>query len=273
MDEALVGELEAAIADVGALVVRAQKYSRGAGTEGAALLGEALGLGDQARRLHRHGRLDDPAATRLLAEARALGGRLAALVAAVHAAPAYAAACAAYAAGDHAELLRLLPSIFAGLVATPAPPLLYHPLAWRRRGRIRPAAEVVAEARLVQDEGLPPDGDDLSPGRDATLPAVVLLEAPPTDGPVALRLAGAGMPPTLLRLAETGEYLIHTVRLHAPLAVRVATDLEQVDDEAAAEGLDWPRYRDDLTARLGAAGVALVDDEAAPQRSRPEPGP
>src|SRR5437870_2399153 len=100
MDEALVGELEAAVADTGALLVRAQKYRRGAGPEGSALAREALALGDAARRLHRRDALDAAAATRLLDEAHALAARLRALIAAVREAPEYRAAVAAHAAGD-----------------------------------------------------------------------------------------------------------------------------------------------------------------------------
>jgi len=83
VDEGLVTELESAIADSGALVVRAQKYRRGAGPEGAALLGAALALGDEARRLHRRDALDAAAAAHLLAGARALAERLQALLAEV----------------------------------------------------------------------------------------------------------------------------------------------------------------------------------------------
>ena len=121
MDEGLVTELESAIADSGALVVRAQKYRRGAGPEGAALLGAALALGDEARRLHRRDALDAAAAAPLLAEARALAERLQALLAEVRAGVDYRAAVVAHRAGDRATLVRLLPAIFAGLEPAPAP--------------------------------------------------------------------------------------------------------------------------------------------------------
>jgi hypothetical protein len=264
MDEALVGELEAAIADIGALVVRVQKYVRGAGPEGTELLREALVLGDAARRLHRHGALDADAARALLAEAGALGAGLAALVAAVRAAPEYGAAVAAHAAGDGTTLARLLPGIFAGLASVRAPGALYHPLPWRRRGRLRSVDQLVDDARRARDDGLIAEGDDLSPGADAALPAVVLLDTPPGDEPVALRFAGAALPPSLLRLTDTGEYLVPTARLRVPFAVRLAADLTEADeDDATAAAVDWPRYRADLTAALEAAGLHVVDDEPA----------
>src|SRR5882724_334842 len=73
VDDAVVGELEAAIADVGALLVRLRKYQRGQTGAGTTLLDAALALGDRARRLHRHEALDPAAARALLAEAEALG--------------------------------------------------------------------------------------------------------------------------------------------------------------------------------------------------------
>src|SRR5262245_55952643 len=100
MDEALVGALEAAVADVGALVVRVERYRRGVGPEGAALRAEALALGDEARRRHRAATLDDAHATRLLEHARRLADRLRALAAGVVASGDYRAARTAYASGD-----------------------------------------------------------------------------------------------------------------------------------------------------------------------------
>ena len=156
MDEGLVTELESAIADSGALVVRAQKYRRGAGPEGAALLGAALALGDEARRLHRRDALDAAGTARLLAEARALAERLRALLDEVRAGPDYRAAVAAHRAGDRAALARLLPAIFAGLEPAPAPGDFFAALAWLRRGRPRPAEEVVGEVcqhyQVARDE-------------------------------------------------------------------------------------------------------------------------
>src|SRR5439155_25133075 len=94
---------------------------RGAGPEGAALLGAALALGDEARRLHRRDALDAAGAARLLAEARALAERLRALLDEVRAGPDYPAAVAAHRAAERAALARPLPAIFPGLERPPAP--------------------------------------------------------------------------------------------------------------------------------------------------------
>src|SRR5215470_17474999 len=115
MDETLVGELESAIADVGALLVRAQKYRRGAGPEGEALAREALAVGDAARRMHRREALDEAAVRALLGEAHRVGDALRALVDAVRADARYTRAVAAHRAGAAAVLAPLLPEIFAGL--------------------------------------------------------------------------------------------------------------------------------------------------------------
>src|SRR2546428_12967387 len=121
MDEGLVTQLESAIADTGALVLRAQKYRRGAGPEGAALLGAALALGDEARRLHRRDALDAAAAAHLLAGARALAERLQALLAEVRAGVDYRPAVVAHPAGDRATLVRLLAATLPGLSPAPTP--------------------------------------------------------------------------------------------------------------------------------------------------------
>ena len=258
MDEGLVTELESAIADSGALVVRAQKYRRGAGPEGAALLGAALALGDEARRLHRRDALDAAAAAHLLAEARALAERLQALLAEVRAGVDYRAAAVAHRAGDRATLARLLPAIFAGLEPAPAPGDLFAALAWLRRGRPRPAEEVVGEVLAARAEGLAGEGDDLSPGADPELPAVTLRSDAPPAEPLVLRLPAAALPAPVLRLVESGEYLVHAARLPAPFALRLAARLESDEDlRVALAPADYTRWRDVLARALAAAGVPV----------------
>jgi len=256
VDEALVTELESAIADGGALVVRAQKYRRGAGPEGAALLGATLALGDRARRLHRQGGLDALAAGRLLGEARSLAAGLGRLVAEVRAGADYQAALAAHRAGDRAALARLLPRVFAGLEPAPPPGDLFAPLAWLRRGRLRPAGDVVAEVLAARSEGLAGEGDDLSPGADADLPAVTLRAETPPDEPLVLRLPAAALPVPLLRLVESGEYLVHAARLPAPVSVQLAARLESDEDfRLELTPADYARWRDAVAQALVAAGV------------------
>jgi len=258
MGEALVSELESAIADAGALVVRVQKYRRGAAPEGAALAREALALGDAARRHHRHGTLDAEAASRLLAETRALTTRIARLIAAVRDDAAYRAAVAAHAGGDVGALARLLPAIFAGLEPTVASEL-FAPVAWLRRGRLRPIEEVVAEIVEVRAEGLAAEADDLSPGSDPELPAVVLRDDPPLEEPIVLRIPPGTVRGPLHRLVATGEILVHVRRLRAPVEVVLAGRLaleEQLRVEIAPS--EWERHRDVLAAALGGAGVPVA---------------
>src|SRR2546430_9480684 len=205
VDEAVVGEPEAAIADVGALLVRVRKYRRGQTGAGATLLDEALALGDRARRLHRHEALDPAAARALLSEAEALATRGRELLSGVRAAPEYRAAIVAHAAGDVTALATALPAIFVGLEAVAGPPDLFYPLAWQRRAKPRPVADVVAEVKRCLDEGLTAEGDDVAPGTDPELPAVVLHgEAPPHE-PVVLRCAAAVCGPPIYPLPDTGE--------------------------------------------------------------------
>jgi hypothetical protein len=254
VDEALLTRLETAIADAGALVVRVQKYGRGAGPEGQALFREAMALGDRVRRLHRRGRLEAPAARSLLAEADALAGRLRSLLAAIRRAPDYAAALAAHAAGDHDALRRLLPQIFAGLEAADPPPRLYAPIAWRRGSRARGTEEVAAEVVRLRDEGIAAEGDDLSPGADAGLTAVALEAAPPADEPILACFEAAALRLPLCRLVETGLYLAYVPRLRAPLRV-ILSETAPEDESLPA---DFARYREDLRAALHARGVSLA---------------
>jgi len=256
VDEA-AHDLEAAIADTGALLVRVQKYRRGAGPEGAVLAREALALGDAARRLHHRDALDQAGAAELLGRVRALTERLRALAAAARAAPEYLEAVAAERAGDRAALERTLPAIFAGLVPA-APHDLFAPLAWLRRGRFRPVAEVVAEIERLRDEGLGADGDDLSPGSDPELPAVGLLPAPPPDEPIVLRFPLATLGAPVHRLVETDDHLVHVARLRAPFLVRIVAAFESPEQLRVEPDADaWARWRTALADALGACGVAV----------------
>jgi hypothetical protein len=254
----VVSELEAAIADTGALLVRAQKYRRGVGAEGTALAREALALGDRARRLHRHGTLDRESATGLLAEAGTLLERARAFVGSIRAAPEYQAAVQAHAAGDQATLARLLPELFAGLESAPSPSSLFRPAAWLWRGRLRAVAEVTADVLRAATEGLEAEGDDLSPGADTALPAVVLSADPPAEEPVVLRIDPPATLP-LYHLVESNEYLVYTPRLRVTPVVLLAPALptdEQLRVDLTPE--DYEAYRRELVAAFAAAGVPVA---------------
>jgi len=250
-----VGELEAAIADLGTLLVRAEKYRRGNESEGATLRRAAMALGDRARRLHRHDALDGTAADGLLAEVGALAGRLRALLAAIRHGADYRAAVAAHTAGDQRALARLLPVIFDGLEPATPPRVLFHGVSWRRRGRVRPAAELAADVVRAREEGLLAEGDDLSPGVDPELAAVPLQGQPSADGPLVLRLLVAALPAPVYRLTHTGDYLVYAPRPRAPFDVLLAAELPP--DEVDVAPSDYLRYRDELTATLAAAGVPV----------------
>jgi hypothetical protein len=257
VDEALVTELETAIADTGALLVRLQKYARAARPGASALAREAMALGDAARRLHRRARLDDDAASALLHDARALAARLRTGLADVRTTPEYRAAVVAHAAGDQRTLARVAPAVFAGLEIADAP-VLFAPVAWVRRGRVRPVADVVADVVRARNDGLAGEGDDLTPGADEALPAVVLAAEPPPDEPVLLRVDAASLP-TVFRLADTGEHLVYAGRLvlrdlHVALATTLGDDEQRRVEIGPAE---WTRWHAALAAALAAANVAV----------------
>src|SRR5207245_6662238 len=133
-----------------------------------------------------------------------------------------------------ATLVRLLPAIFAGLEPALAPGDLFAALPWLRRGRPRPAEEVVGEVLAARAEGLAGEGDDLSPGADPELPAVTLRDDAPPAEPLVLRLPAAALPSPVLRLVESGEYLVPAARLPAPFALRLPARLD------SAEALRYP---------------------------------
>jgi hypothetical protein len=260
-DEAAVTALEAAVADMGALLVRAERYRQGAGPAGALLSREALLLGDEARALHRHRCLDGVAARGLLERVGTLREKIEALLATIAAAPDYVAAHAAVRAGDRDEALRLLPRVFANLETAPAPAALYQPVSWRRRGRPRGVSDLVTEVVRARDEGLAPEGDDLSRGADALMPAVVLLDAPPPDEPLVLRLDPASIGSEILRLADTGEYLVHVPALRALAGALVADALPA--DELEADADAYARFRSELMAALERAAIPVTTLAAA----------
>ncbi len=258
MDDATVEELEAAIADVGILLVRLEKYRAGAGAEALALRRRALDLGDRARRLHHLAALDAAAAQALLGDVRALLATLRATLASVwHSAP-YRAAVAAHAASDASALVKLLPGIFAGLEPYVPSGDLFYAVPWRRRGRPRPAQELAAEVATLRAEGLAPEGDDLAQGVDPAMPAVALDPKVPDDEIVVLRLPRTAIPDATFQRVQGGEVLVYCPRLRAPMAVRLREELD-ADALEDAGGLDYAPYRAAVWAALAAAGIPVDD--------------
>jgi len=254
MDDASVTELETAIADVGALLVRAGRYARGAGPEGRTLLREAHALGDAARRLHHRDALDAAAADGLRQRAGTLASRVRELLRGIEASDEYRAAVAAYAAGDQATLARVVATVFADVAPAPTPPALWAYVPWLHRGRPRPADDIVAELRARARDGFVAEGDDLAPGADPRLPAVVLSAEPPPDEPIACRLDAAAVTVPLYRVEPTGELLAYVPRLVVPLAVRLSTT--PPEDQPRLE-VDFPAWRSTLVAALTSAGIPL----------------
>jgi hypothetical protein len=252
VDDQRLTELETAIADGGALLVRIQKYRRGTTPEAAAVVRDALAVGDAARRLHHRAALDASALDRLLAEAGTIVGRLRGLLAAVHGAPEYRTAVAARAAGDQATLARVLPEVFAGLEPLSPVPDLYVPVAWRSRGRPRAGAELASDVAAIGTRGLPAEGDDLSPGTDPLLGAVALADVPPDDEPVLLRLPVGTVALPVYRHADTGACLIYVDALRTPVVVRLATE---PGTEQLRVVFDWPAWRAELVDALETAGI------------------
>ena len=253
--EATEGRLEAAVADMGALLVQIDKYRRGAGPEATALRRAVLALGDEARRLHRRDRLDPSAAARLLAEGERLLQRLRDQLAAIREAPEYRAALVARTRGDPRALADALVAIFAGLEVVPWPPDLYHAIAWLRRGRPRAASDVAAEVSGARSEGLAADGDDLARGVDPALPAVALTAEPPPGEPIVLRLPAGAAPAPVCRLADTGDYLVHVGRLRGPFTVLLRATLDP--DTLEETPVDYPSYRAEILAALSALGIPV----------------
>mgnify|MGYP000349245303 CR=1 FL=1 len=246
MDDA-ASQLEVAMADLGRLLLRLQKY-RGTTTVHAACLADALLLGDRARAGHRRQTLGSAAAGALLAEAHRLRERLAAAIARVHDSSLYRTAVRAHAQADFGTLRCVLPELFAELEPIADPRPCFTSVPWLRRGRPRAPADIVASIVRLAAEGLPAEGSPEAPGTDPELPAVPLAVAPPAEEPLVLTFAPQDVPPALFQLAASGSLLVHVARLHAPFQLHVA---EEVDVEA---GVDWPSYRASLVASLAAAG-------------------
>jgi hypothetical protein len=247
--------LEATIADTGALLVQLDKFRAGASLH-AALLAEALALGDRARRHLRAQALDASADAALTAGAAALQARVQRALDDVRGSAPYRDAVAAHAGGDHAALTRLLPLVFDGLTPVPAPPFLWHAPTWLRRNRPRPAFEMAAVVERIATAGLEADADPMAPGIDPALPAVPLDTMPSPADPVLLRWSHDDVPPAVFRLDASDAIVVHVARLTAPFTVVLPTALDE--DELGEVSLDHPRYRAELLAAFADAKIAVA---------------
>ena len=254
MDDDVVSALEAAIADLGTLLVQMDKFRAGAAGDARDLRATCHAIGDRARRAHKHGGLDVALAQELHGDAAAARVALERWLAEVRASPAHRTAVAALATGDDAALRAALPALFADVEDVAPPPALFHPVAWQRRGRPLPADAIAGELLRLRAEGLPGDDDVAAPGVDAGLPGVVMSAAPPLGAPVYVVLREAARPPWALRLVATGDFVVPGARLVTPFAVGLASpDDEELDEWT----LDPAAYRDALVAAITAHGLSL----------------
>lgn len=252
MDPDAPTRLEVSVADAGALLVRLGRYRAREGATVSALRTSTLALGDRARRAHHDGTLAAVAGT-LLGEAEQLVTRLREALAAIRSGPEHAAARTAVRSGDRAAIAGAIERLFADVEAVARPPELAQAVPWFRRSRALPPDTVAAAIAAIARDGFAPDGDDLAPGRDEDLPAVVLSPTAPPGDPVVLRVAAADLPAPLVRLSDGDEHLVHAPPLLAPFTVVVRQGLD--DDELESTPVDYPRWRDALLAALAGRGL------------------
>jgi len=254
VDDDVVSALEAAIADVGMLLVQMDKFRAGETGDARRLRAAVLTIGDRARRAHRHGALDGALARELDADVAAARASLVDWLARVRASGDYRRAVDALARGDRVTLRATLPALFAAVRAVDAPPVLFHSVDWQRRGRPRPAADVAREVARLAAEGLPAENDATTLGVDPELPGVVLLTAPPIGAPVHLVLRGDARPAWVLEL-ESGDAVAPGAALRTSFAVGLA---EPDTDELDEWTLEPAAYRDELAAAMRAQGLRLA---------------
>jgi hypothetical protein len=244
----LVNALEHAIAELGTLLVELDKFR--ADDEAQALRSACFAIGDRARRAHRHGALEAALAHELSTDAATARGALEAKLGAIRSSALYREAVAALGRDDLDRLRHLLPALFAGASVRAPSPELVHPVAWQRRGRPRPAAEIAAELADWYADGIPGDGDPAAPGVDPALPGVSLHPAAPDGAPLHLAIA-PGAAAWVLSLDATGDVVAPGARRRLPFTVVLADP----DDELDAWTLDPAAYRADLAAALAARGL------------------
>jgi hypothetical protein len=252
VDDAAVSALEEVVGDLGSLLVEMQKFRAARAPDAQALRRACLGLGDRARRAHRHGTLDPAVAADLGADAAVARSGLQSWLAALRSSPPYTAAVAALAAGDDARLRAALVTLFEGAVSAPRPATLFHAVAWQRRGRPRPAAEIADDLVRLRTEGLAGDGDPGAPGVDPALPGVVFSVAPPPGQPIYLAIGG-GRPDWVLALPD-GNVVVPGARLQVECTVVLADPGDPDLDEWT---MDPVALRDGLERTLAARGLPV----------------
>jgi len=256
VDDDVVSALEESIADLGTLLVQMDKFRAAEAADARALRTACLGIGDRARRAHRHGMLDAALASEIGADAGTARAALERWLADVRTSPVYRRAVEAFDGGDSDGLGASLGELYAGAVVTDPPPVLFHPVAWQRRGRPRPAMDVADELARLRDDGLPSESDVATAGVDPALPGVILQPARPPGAPIYVTLRHDARPSWVLALSASGDLIVPGARFHTPFAVGLA---EVDEDELDAWTLDPATYRRELAAALVARAVPIDD--------------
>lgn len=259
MDDDVITALEEAIADLGGLLVQMDKFRAVHTVDARALRTVCLAIGDRARRAHRHGQLDPALARELSGDAGAARVALTAWLAGVRASKPYQDAVAALARADDRPLQDALLALYDGVAVVAPPEALFHPVAWQRRGRPRPADEVARELVRLRQVGFPGDRDPDAPGVDPSLPGIVLLSLPPSGAPIYLAVRGSARPPWVLALAATGDLVAPGAQVVLQFSA-VLADPEDADLDAWA--LDPVAHRSALEIALRAHGVPIDESNA-----------
>ena len=255
MDDTTANTLEHAIADLGGLLVQMDKFRARHAPAAVALRVTCLGVGDRARRAHRHGTLDPALAATLLHEATTARADLQAWLGTVRRGPTFQAARKALATPSSSDLATALAALFDDAHVEPPPAALHHPLEWQRRGRPRPIPELVDEVTRLQREGLSGESDPLTPGVDPDLPGVRFHRSAPAGEPVSLLYRAEARPAWVLGFGSSDDVVVPGARSRATFVVHLA----EPDSLELDEWLDDPTaFLGALTTALAAAGIPLA---------------
>jgi hypothetical protein len=250
----VVGELEAAITAAGTLLVWAEKYRHADPNALPSSRRRLLELADRARRLARTGALGGTTASDVLRDVHEANQGLRGGIDAVRSSATYRGAVDAYASGNAVVLLDLLPRIFADLRAAPPPAAAFWTPTWQHRGRPLPVERVVEDLVGIREDGIRAFGDDLVPGVDPALPAILMSIDPHSGVPLAIRYDGAVLPTPCLYLGD--DQLVFPVeRLRLPFTVVLAAPGEPLDEWLA----DGPAYLEALAVACRHAALPLAE--------------
>ena len=267
--EQLIG-LEAAIADAGALYGVTRRFVALRNAADNTFLPALTHLGQTLRALVRTMRLTDDAVAAAATQLMGLGAEWRARLEEVRASAHYQAALLAWADDRQAELLELLPLLFAGLKVVTSVPVLYLPVSaasGTRRSGNRPFLSVGECADRIAGllgAGIPAESSGAE-WWDRELAYISCTDsAEALDTPIALRLDAPHLRHAVYTIVDEGGLRIYTPRLQVPLSVVVAS--EATDEWWEAYEDSYAAFRDALRAELTARSYAVVGlADSAPQ--------